>query len=248
MCIRDSFSNGGQIIYDQFISCGEEKWKRYSNLVLLLPHGYEGQGAEHSSARIERYLQLCADDNIQMVNCTTPAQFFHLLRRQLKRDFRKPLVVFTPKKLLRYPACTSPLSDLAKGSFQEVIDDTVDASKVEKVAFCTGKIYYELLEKRQEIGDESIALVRVEQLFPLPEEQLRAVIAKYSNAKSHVWIQEEPENMGAYTHMLRLFRDVNLEYIGRRAIASSASGSKKRSEKRHTKLINKLFEQQLVNA
>ena len=237
------FSNGAQIIIDQFISCAEEKWKRMSGIVMLLPHGYEGQGAEHSSARMERYLQLCADNNMQMVNCTTPANFFHVLRRQLKRNFRKPLVVFTPKKLLRYPKCVSTLKDLAEGTFQEVIDDTVAAKNVKTLAFCSGKIYYDLLEKREENNDNSVALVRVEQLYPLPVNQIENIIKKYSSAEKILWVQEEPKNMGAYSHLLLLLNgDINLEYYGRPASGASATGSSQRHNQQQKDLVNSVFE------
>lgn len=240
------FGNGGQIIVDQFISCAEEKWRRMSGIVLLLPHGYEGQGAEHSSARIERYLQLCANDNMQMVNCTTPANFFHVLRRQLKREIRKPLVVFTPKKLLRYPTCVSKIEDLASGNFQEIIDDSVDPKKVDAVAFCSGKIYYDLQERRDELQASNIALIRLEQLFPLPEEQLEAIIQKYSKAKKWFWVQEEPENMGAWTYLLRTCRKIPFEYIGREASGSTATGSPARHQQTQEKIIQKLFENATV--
>ena len=163
------FSNGAQIMLDQFISAAEDKWKMMNGLVMLLPHGYEGQGAEHSSARMERYLQLCAQNNMQMVNCTTPANFFHVLRRQLKRNFRKPLVVFTPKSLLRHPQCVSSIQDLTTGRFQEIIDDTIEASSVKKLVLCSGKLYYELLQERKENNRNDVAIVRMEQLYPLPK-------------------------------------------------------------------------------
>ena len=154
------FSNGAQIMLDQFISAAEDKWKMMNGLVMLLPHGYEGQGAEHSSARMERYLQLCAQNNMQMVNCTTPANFFHVLRRQLMRNFRKPLVVFTPKSLLRHPLCVSSIQDLTTGRFQEIIDDTIEASSVKKLVLCSGKLYYELLQERKEKNRNDVAIVR----------------------------------------------------------------------------------------
>ncbi len=242
------FSNGGQIIYDQFISCAEEKWRKMSGIVLLLPHGYEGQGAEHSSARIERYLQLCANDNMQMANCTTPANFFHVLRRQLKRKFRKPLVVFTPKKLLRYPACVSSVNDLAEGSFLEIIDDTLNSNNIDTVAFCSGKVYYDLIEKREESKANNIAIVRLEQLFPLPIKQMEAIKKKYSKAQKWFWVQEEPENMGAWTHILKYARFIPFEYIGRDASASSATGSPARHKATQEKIISQLFENAKVTA
>ena len=161
-----------KLCLDQFISSAEDKWKMMNGLVMLLPHGYEGQGAEHSSARMERYLQLCAQHNMQMVNCTTPANFFHVLRRQLKRNFRKPLVVFTPKSLLRHPQCVSSIQDFTTGRFQEIIDDTVEASSVKKFVLCSGKLYYELLQERKENNRNDVAIVRMEQLYPLPTKQI----------------------------------------------------------------------------
>ncbi len=240
------FFNGAQIIIDQFISSAEDKWKNMSGLVLLLPHGYEGMGPEHSSGRIERFLQLCAEENMQVANCTTPANYFHLLRRQLKRGFRKPLVVFTPKSLLRHPKCISTLDEMAKGGFNEVLDDTeAKANGVERVAFCSGKLYYDLLKRKEEVGANDVALVRVEQLYPLPKKQLDAVVNKYKNAKTHLWVQEEPENMGAWSYMLRSYREVAMEVVARPASASPASGSVKRYESRQTAIIDKVFEKYL---
>ncbi len=242
------FSNGAQIIIDQFIASAETKWKRMSGITLLLPHGYEGQGAEHSSARMERYLQLCAENNMQMVNCTTPANFFHVLRRQVKRDFRKPLFVFTPKKLLRYPSCVSTIDELSENTFQEVIDDVLDPKSVETIAFCSGKIYYELVEKRDELKLKNIAIVRIEQLYPLPQHQLNKIIEKYKKANQWYWVQEEPENMGAWTHILRLFRNVPLQYIGRKSSAVTATGSAVRHGLTQKMILEKLFEKAGVEA
>lgn len=242
------FSNGAQIIIDQFIASAEIKWKRMSGITLLLPHGYEGQGAEHSSGRMERYLQLCAENNMQMLNCTTPANFFHALRRQVKREFRKPLFVYTPKKLLRYPSCVSSMKELAEGSFQEVIDDASKLKTVNSVAFCSGKIYYELIEKREELGIKDMAIVRVEQLYPIPLTQLKAIVKKYSKAKNWYWVQEEPENMGAWTHILRLFREVPLQYIGRKASGVTATGSSVRHGITQKMIFEKLFEKSAVKA
>ncbi|NVK52267.1 MAG: 2-oxoglutarate dehydrogenase E1 component [Flavobacteriaceae bacterium] len=237
------FSNGAQIMFDQYISAAEDKWKLQNGLVVLLPHGYEGQGSEHSSARIERYLQLCAVDNMTVANCTTPANIYHLLRRQMKRDFRKPLIVFTPKSLLRHPKAVNPIEDLANGSFQEVIDDTqVDKSNVKKVVFCMGKFYYDLLEERENTGREDVALVRIEQLFPLHEAQLEAVIANYPNAERFVWAQEEPKNMGAWSYMLERFPKLRLEVASREYHAVPAAGSSARFKKRHQKVIAKVFD------
>ena len=236
------FSNGAQIVFDQYISAAEDKWKIQNGIVVLLPHGYEGQGSEHSSARIERYLQLCAEDNMTIANCTTPANFYHLLRRQMKRNFRKPLVVFTPKSLLRLPAAVSTIEELAKGSFQEIIDDTIHPEQVKKVVFCTGKFYYDLLSERKSLQRNDIALVRVEQLFPLHEEKLQGVIDRYSNAERYVWAQEEPRNMGAWGFMLQRFTRVKLEVASRKYYAVPAAGSKARFEKRHRKVINSVFD------
>lgn len=240
------FNNGAQIIIDQYLVAAEEKWNTQNGLVLLLPHGYEGQGAEHSSARLERFLQMCAKRNIQVVNCTTPANFFHVLRRQMKRDFRKPLVVMSPKSLLRHPKCVSSLNDMATGTFKELIDDTLDPKNVEQVVFCSGKIYYDLLAKREEIGDESTALIRLEQLYPVPDQQIYDVLQKYSKACRHVWAQEEPENMGAWSFMLRKFEGPKLEVVAPRSSGAPASGSPKTHAKRHQSVIDRVFHKTLV--
>ena len=234
------FSNGAQIMIDQFISCAEDKWKLMSGLVMLLPHGYEGQGSEHSSARIERYLQLCAKYNMQIVNCTTPANFYHVLRRQLKREFRKPLIVFTPKSLLRHPSCISSLSDLADGKFEGIIDDTIPAKSVDKMVLCSGKIYYELLDKREKREIENVALIRIEQIFPLDKEYIKELIMKY-NAREVVWVQEEPQNMGAWTYILSELRIYNIDVIARDSSAATATGSSKTSSAEQKELIDKVF-------
>ena len=234
------FSNGAQIMLDQFISSAEDKWKMMNGLVMLLPHGYEGQGAEHSSARMERYLQLCAQHNMQMVNCTTPANFFHVLRRQLKRKFRKPLVVFTPKSLLRHPQCVSSIQDFTTGRFQEIIDDTIEASSVKKLVLCSGKLYYELLQERKENNINDVAIVRIEQLYPLPTKQINIAIEKY-NPEQLIWAQEEPENMGAWSHILRNLRYLPFEVVARSESAATASGSSKRSAKRQKTIIEQVF-------
>ena len=234
------FSNGAQIMLDQFISSAEDKWKMMNGLVMLLPHGYEGQGAEHSSARMERYLQLCAQHNMQMVNCTTPANFFHVLRRQLKRKFRKPLVVFTPKSLLRHPQCVSSIQDFTTGRFQEIIDDTIEASSVKKLVLCSGKLYYELLQERKKNNINDVAIVRIEQLYPLPTKQINIAIEKY-NPEQLIWAQEEPENMGAWSHILRNLRYLPFEVVARSESAATASGSSKRSAKRQKTIIEQVF-------
>ncbi|MCF8417130.1 MAG: 2-oxoglutarate dehydrogenase E1 component [Crocinitomicaceae bacterium] len=237
------FFNGAQIMIDQFITAGEDKWATQSGLVMLLPHGYEGQGAEHSSGRMERFLQQCADTNIQVVNTSTPANHFHLLRRQLKRDFRKPLVVFSPKALLRHPSAVSSLDEMAKGSFQEVIDDSAaKVANIDTVVFCSGKFYYEMKEKANELGVENMAFVRVEQLYPLPKTQIDAVLAKYKNATNIVWAQEEPANMGAWSHIAMSMREIPFIGICRNATAAAAEGSKKLHEKRLKQLFADVFQ------
>ena len=240
------FSNGAQIMIDQYISCGEDKWNNQNGIVLLLPHGYEGQGAEHSSARMERYLQLCARHNMFVADCTTPANLYHLLRRQMKTNYRKPLIVFSPKSLLRHPLCVSTQEELYNGSFQEVIDDTfTDKKQVKTVAFCTGKFYYDLLAEREKLGRTDVAFVRIEQLFPLPIEQLKAVIASYPNADDFAWAQEEPKNMGAYSFMLMNFDLVPWRLASLKAYAAPAAGSHTRDRRRHADAIRMVFDKNL---
>ncbi len=236
------FSNGAQIIFDQYLSAAEDKWKLQNGLVVLLPHGYEGQGSEHSSARMERYLQLCAVDNMIVADCTTPANFYHLLRRQMKREFRKPLIVFTPKSLLRHPLAVSSMEEISKGEFQEVIDDTIHPEKVKKLVFCTGKFYYDLLAERTEQNRDDVALVRIEQLFPLHLNKLQEVINRYPNISTYVWAQEEPENMGAWSYMLQRFKLVQLEVASQPFYAVPAAGSSARFKRRHQRIIDKVFE------
>ena len=235
------FNNGAQIMFDQYISAAEDKWKLQNGIVVLLPHGYEGQGSEHSSARIERFLQLCAEDNMTIANCTTPANFYHLLRRHMKRNHRKPLIVFTPKSLLRHPKAVNPIEDFANGSFQEVIDDTIAPEKVTKLVFSSGKFYYELLEEREATEREDIALVRIEQLFPLHEEKLQEVIAKYPNVKEYVWAQEEPKNMGAWSYMLQRFDSIKLSVASRKFYSVPAAGSSARFKRRQRAVIDMVF-------
>jgi 2-oxoglutarate dehydrogenase E1 component len=241
------FFNGAQIIVDQYISSAEYKWRRMNGLVVLLPHGYEGQGPEHSSARMERFLQSCAENNMQVVNTTTPAQQFHVLRRQLKRDFRKPLICFTPKKLLRYPACVSGLKDFTHNKFREVLDDTADAKNVKRVAFCSGKIYYDLVERREKEGVNDLAIVRIEQLYPFPHNQVDAILKKYSKAKEYLWVQEESENAGAWRFIEHTMKDVDLKYVGRAEMASPATGFAKRHAEELEELLGKVFSKVLVN-
>lgn len=243
------FVNGAQIILDQYLCCAEEKWNTQNGIVLLLPHGYEGQGAEHSSARMERFLQSCADGNMVVVNCTTPANFFHALRRQLKWNFRKPLIEFSPKSLLRHPKCVSKLDDLATGKFQELIDDaSADAKKVKTVIFTQGKIHYDLAEHREKNGITDTALVRIEQLHPLPAEQMREVIKKYAKAERYIWVQEEPLNMGAWSYMAMNFTDVKWEVIARPASGAPATGSSKRSANQQIKIIEQAFSKSATTA
>ena len=243
------FYNGAQIMVDQFITAGEDKWNTQSGLVMLLPHGYEGQGAEHSSGRMERFLQQCADLNIQVCNTSTPANHFHLLRRQMKREFRKPLVVFSPKAILRHPRATSSLDEMATGNFQEVLDDpTANVDNVDTVVMCSGKFYYEATEKAQEQGVENMAFVRIEQLYPLPKKQIDAILAKYKNAKNILWAQEEPANMGAWTYMAMELRELNLIGICRRPSAAAAEGSHDLHKRRLERLFNELFEYAKVKA
>lgn len=235
------FFNGAQIIIDQYLTSAEYKWRRMNGLVVLLPHGYEGQGPEHSSARIERFLQACAENNIQVVNATTPAQQFHVLRRQLKREFRKPLVCFTPKKLLRYPACVSALNEFTEGGFREIIDDNSDPAKVSRLVFCSGKIYYDIHERREKEGAGDMAIIRLEQLYPFPHVQINAVLKKYNKAKAHYFVQEEPENMGPWRFVDKNLRQLNLIYIGRDEAASPATGFAKRHNDEHEELMSALF-------
>lgn len=234
------FANGAQVMIDQFISSAESKWQRMNGIVLLLPHGYEGQGPEHSNARPERFLQLCAEYNMVVCSPTTPANIFHLMRRQVTWDFRKPCIVFSPKSLLRHPAVVSPLKDFQKGSFQEVIDDpNVDVKNVKRIVLCTGKIYYDLLEGQQKKKTKDVAIVRVEQLHPWPEKQLNAVLKKYKGAKV-TWVQEEPANMGYWSFVLRNMQ--GLDVISRKASASPATGYSKVHKAEQEKIVNQALD------
>ena len=236
------FYNGAQTIVDQFMSAAESKWRRMSGLVLLLPHGYAGQGPEHSSARVERFLQLCAEFNMIIANCTTPANFFHLMRRQLAQPFRKPLIVMSPKSLLRHPACVSDKSEFTSNtSFNTIIEDKADKRKVKKVVFCSGKIYYDLADHRDSNNITDTAIVRVEQLYPLPEKEMRAIIAKYPKA-SLKWVQEEPQNMGAWQYLLRYFRKDPIDVVSRKEAASPATGFKKVHDDQQARIIKEAFE------
>ena len=238
------FSNGAQIMLDQYISSAEDKWKLQNGIVLLLPHGYEGQGAEHSSARMERYLQLCAKDNMFVANCTHPANMFHLLRRQMKTNFRKPLVVFTPKSLLRHPLAVSSKSAFTKGAFQAVIEDTLVGPKQAKtLVFCSGKFYYDLLKAREEKKRMDVVLIRLEQLFPLPVKEIQAVLSTYSNVKDIVWAQEEPRNMGAWSFLLlHLPQAAHFRPATRRYYGAPAAGSAVRFQRRHQQVIDYVFD------
>lgn len=252
------FANGAQVMIDQFITTSESKWHRASGLTLLLPHGFEGQGPEHSSARLERFLQLCGKDNMTVAYPTTPAQIFHLLRRQVKRNFRKPLVVMTPKSLLRHPKAVSELTDLTERTFQEVIDDSAltdprAASGVKRIMICSGKIYYELLEEREKRGAFQNAILRMEQLYPWPEQELARILERYSGAKEVFFVQEEPRNMGAWMYFQGMwsgalsnfgtrFPKLGLTYVGREICASPAVGSKKLHDKEQQEIILKAFQ------
>ncbi|MDC0382464.1 2-oxoglutarate dehydrogenase E1 component [Flavobacteriaceae bacterium] len=253
LCIWEAqfgdFSNGAQIMIDQYLSAAEAKWKIQNGLVLLLPHGYEGQGAEHSSGRMERYLQLCSKDNMYVANCSNPANMFHILRRQMVTAFRKPLIIFTPKSLLRHPKAVSGIEDFSKGKFMPVIDkNTVDVSKIERVVFCSGKFYYDLLEFKEKNNINDTALVRLEQLFPLPEIEIQDVLNKYSNAKDIVWAQEEPRNMGAWSYLLLHLEDArNFRVASRRFYSSPAAGSSTRSKNRHNEVIEYVFDKSKNN-
>ena len=256
------FANGAQIIIDQFISSAEQKWQRMSGLVMLLPHGYEGQGPEHSSARFERFLQMCAQENMQVVNLTTAAQLFHALRRQLKRDFRKPLIVMSPKSLLRGPKSASNIKDLYDGTFQEVIPDAVAAAKsVETLILCTGKVYFDILGGRDGVptpegqpgtpaaNASTVAIVRVEQMYPFPEHKLAPLIRQYPNLKRVMWTQEEPKNMGAWSFIfprLLEMREVlglgyDIVYNGRTERASPATGNEKVHGVEQKEIVQRCF-------
>ena len=241
------FYNGAQTIVDQYITAGESKWARMSGLIMLLPHGYEGQGPEHSSARPERFLQACAEFNMTVANITSPANFFHLIRRQLERPFRKPLVVMSPKSLLRHPLCVSPAKDIETGTrFQELLDDpaikTAKAAKqIKRVLYCTGKVYYDLLQKKQADKRDDVAIVRLEQLYPFPLTQMEKMKKKYKGAEAF-WVQEESSNMGAWQFFLAFYRDFSIKLISRRSSASPASGFKKVSDQQQKDLVAAAFE------
>jgi 2-oxoglutarate dehydrogenase E1 component len=223
------FANGAQVIIDQFISSSIDKWERSSGLVMLLPHGYEGQGPEHSSAYLERYLTMCAEDNIQVCNLTTPAQYFHALRRQLKRPLRRPLVVMAPKSLLRHKRAVSPVDQLVNGHFREVLDDPDPPSRARRLLLCSGKVFYDLLEARERDGVDDVALVRIEQFYPFNADLFHEVVEPYASASELLWVQEETMNRGGWSYMLQLLQEVlpdrRLRYVGRGPSASPATGS-----------------------
>jgi 2-oxoglutarate dehydrogenase E1 component len=235
------FANNAQCVIDLFIAAGQTKWQQLCGLTMLLPHGWEGLGPEHSSARLERFLQLCANDNLQVANLTTPAQYFHLLRRQIKAPYRKPLVLMTPKSLLRHPMAISSLTDLSQGLFSPVLEDPSNSPTAKKVIFCSGKIYYQLITRRQQINAEKIAIIRVEQLYPFPEELLAAVISRYKKAAVWVWVQEDPENMGAWQFIrsrLGALTKKHLVYVGRKPSASPATGFPKIYKMEQDSIVN----------
>jgi 2-oxoglutarate dehydrogenase E1 component len=242
------FANGAQVIVDQFVASAEDKWRQGSRLGMLLPHGSEGQGPEHSSARVERYLQLCADGNMQVCNATTPAQYFHLLRRQMRQPLAKPLVLFTPKSLLRLPAASSPIESLTTGGFRVCLDDPEvgDRNLVERLLFCSGKVYYDLRAEKEKRGDFRTALVRLEQLYPFPSARLAEIAAGYPKAERAVWVQEEPRNMGAWTFVAERAGEFlppgrTLAYVGRTASPSPATGNAGVHKKELEQLLAEAF-------
>ncbi|MFL2595508.1 MAG: 2-oxoglutarate dehydrogenase E1 component [Flavobacteriaceae bacterium] len=243
------FSNGAQIMIDQYLSSAEDKWKLQNGLVLLLPHGYEGQGAEHSSARMERYLQLCAKDNMYVVDVTTPANLFHVLRRQVKPHFRKPLVVFTPKSLLRHPKVVSSIDEFTTGAFQTVIvEDLIPIKNTKTLVFCTGKFYYDLIDEREKLGRDDVAIIRLEQLFPLPKKEIDNILADYTHVSDVVWAQEEPRNMGAWSHLLlHLPAAQQFRVASRRFYGTPAAGSATRFKRRHQQVLDYVFDRSKNN-
>ena len=239
------FSNGAQVIIDNYVAGGEAKWGTVSGIVLLLPHGFEGQGPEHSSAHLEQVPALCARDNIQVVNCTTPGQYYHLLRRQALRTLRKPLIVMTPKSLLRHPRAVSPIADLAQGGFREVLDDPLRPKKPRRLLLCSGKIYYELAVRREEGKETSPAIVRLEQMYPFPARSLAEIFKSYPGIAETFWVQEEPRNRGAWYFMREMFdREfprLRLGYVGREENASPATGSHSRHEREQRQVVEAAF-------
>jgi 2-oxoglutarate dehydrogenase E1 component len=235
------FANGAQVMIDQFITSTESKWQRMNGVVMLLPHGYEGQGPEHSNARPERFLQLAAEYNIFVTNITSPSNFFHMMRRQLALPFRKPLVNMAPKSLLRHPLVSSPIEEFTKGSFREVIgDDYATAKSVKTVLLCTGKVYFDLLEEQQKNKRKDVAIVRMEQLHPFPKTQLAAELSKYKNAKVY-WVQEEPQNMGGWMYILNAMRSEIIDVVSRKASSSPATGYNKVHQKEQREIVERAF-------
>jgi len=239
------FASGAQVIIDNYVTSAQSKWGRKSGLVMLLPHANEGQGPDHSSGRVERFLELAACDNIQVCNLTTAAQYFHLLRRQVRAPYRKPLIIMAPKSLLRHPKVACPLRELAEGTWREVIDDSCRIEPVRRVALCSGKVYYDLLDKREAAGNGRTAVIRVEQLYPFPEEPLRAVLERYANAREVIWVQEEPRNFGPWRYMTEQFArrlpGIELGYVGRGECPSSGSGSFKQYQQEQQQLLEGVF-------
>jgi 2-oxoglutarate dehydrogenase E1 component len=240
------FVNGAQVIIDQFITCSESKWGRLSGIVMLLPHGYEGQGPEHSSARLERFLQACAENNIQVCNLTTPAQYFHVLRRQMKREFKKPLIIMAPKSLLRHKECVSKVENFTDNEFWSILDDEVVTKKTAKrVIFCSGKVYYDLFAYRAENKIKDAAIIRIEQFYPLNADLLQRIIANYPKATSTIWCQEEPKNMGAWTFLAPRLMEVIERlptFAGRPEAASPAVGSLAKHKQEQAKLVRDAFD------
>ena len=238
------FANGAQVIIDQFVVSSMSKWDRVCGLTMFLPHGYEGQGSEHSSARIERYLQSCANDNIQVVNPSLPAQFFHLLRRQIQQSFRRPLIVFTPKSLLRHPLCISPVEEFAAGGFREILPAEDDPDQVRSVLLCSGKIYFELLQKKREDERGDVALIRIEQLYPLRRDLLEEALEPFDKAQNFAWVQEEPRNMGAWSFIRPFLAEIlgrEVRYVGRDNAAAPAVGSHRMHKEEQKKIIEEAF-------
>lgn len=240
------FYNGAQVIVDQYLVTSEQKWDNYSNITLLLPHGYEGKGPEHSSARVERFLQLCAEDNLIVANCTTPAQFFHVLRRQAYLEIKRPLVIFSPKLLLRHSSCVSYLKDFSQGCFQTCLEDPMVNKKATKLLLCSGKVFYDLDQERKSRNREDIAIIRIEQLYPFPEKELKAILESYREVKEWIWVQEEPKNMGPWEYVRALWQECfnqfsPLRYIGRKESASPATGSYRVHKQQYEEFMQEVF-------
>jgi 2-oxoglutarate dehydrogenase E1 component len=242
------FANGAQVIIDQYIASSEQKWMQNSNLTLMLPHAYEGQGPEHSSARLERFLQLCADENMFVVNYTTPAQLFHVLRRQAKREIKKPLILFTPKMLLRHAPSFSSMNDFSQGCFEEILDDPTPAKNTKKLLLCSGKIYYDLVAERTRRGKDDTTIIRIEQLYPLHEQKLKSFLLKYEGFEQCYWVQEEHSNAGAGEYIHPILNTLlgggpgKIRYAGRARSASTAAGSFALHKKQYAVLMDEVFQ------